>query len=409
MATTKYIVNNLTGQTINGGLTINGNLIVTGTSDNTGVYRGLLTQTGEIIGTSLSDFNYGLIIGETYTITNYVSGDDFSNIADVKSGGTINFDYVGAAIGYGAVDGVTGTTSGLGSGATFNVYWCGSTYNIVNVLTSGVDYVVGDTITILGTDVSGSTPENDITITITGLTPTETGCVFIATGQTPTLYDNGTELTSYGALIVDVLENTLGYDLIWSQAPFGGYGYYIALNSSTGPIYNTFQRDKIEIITPLKYSFGIGIGFPPFIVPSITSFDSKDDLIAIDVINVNGGPGDLSNDLLYYTPIEIKIKQDTDTTPIVIYGSVPTFFPFSNTYISLNCNENPIQDIYCDNTSTVNNMTELITLLNNDVNNVYGFIYAEGGPSGIEVTIPTNIKNQFCSNGTLTFNVYGTI
>jgi hypothetical protein len=167
MATTKYIVNKLSGQTIDGNLTINGSITVTGTSNNSGVYRALLTQTGSITGTYLPAFNYGLIVGETYTITDYVNGDDFSNIADVQSGGTLIFDYVGAAIGYGGVNGVTGTTSGLGSGATFNVYWCGTTYNSVIVVSSGVDYVVGDTITILGEDVSGSTPTNNITITIT--------------------------------------------------------------------------------------------------------------------------------------------------------------------------------------------------------------------------------------------------
>ena len=73
---TKYIVNNVSGQTITGGLKING----------IANYKALLTQTGPITGTSLNDFNYGLIIGETYTINIYENGDDFSNIADVQSG-----------------------------------------------------------------------------------------------------------------------------------------------------------------------------------------------------------------------------------------------------------------------------------------------------------------------------------
>jgi len=70
---TKYIVNNLSGQTIYG------NLVVTGTTtnNNTGVYRALLTQTGNIIGTNIGSFNYGLIIGETYTITSYQGTDCF--------------------------------------------------------------------------------------------------------------------------------------------------------------------------------------------------------------------------------------------------------------------------------------------------------------------------------------------
>lgn len=321
---TKYIVNNLTGQTITGDLTINGNIIVTGTSNNFGIYRALLTQTGSITGRTASDFNYGLIIGERYTITDYKEGDDFSNIADVQYG-------------------------------------------------------------------NGNT----------------TGCVFIATGQTPAYWENNSELVSSGEFIVDVLENTLGYDLYWYWAPFDGYGYYVAVNGTTGPVYNSFNRDKVEIITPFKYPFSNGgPSFPPFIVPGISSFMTKDDIIFIDAIYVGGGPGDIENDLLYYTPIEIKINQDTDTTPIVIYGEVIDSFPFSYTSISLICNGNNIQDVYCNNTSTVNNMSELIILLNNDINNVYGFIYSEGGPGGIMTTIPTNLKNQFCDNGTLILEIF---
>lgn len=320
MSTTKYIINSGT-QSINGSLEINGTL----KSNSTGVYRALLTQTGQIVGNNLGDFNYGLIVGETYTITSYVDGDDFSNIADIQSPGTIN----------------------------------------------------------------------------------ATNSVFIATGQIPANYSNSSELTSDGGLIVDVLENTLGYDLDWQESPFGGTGYYVAVNSLTGPVYNCFPRDKTEIITQFKYYFlGAEVGLPPFITPNIISFDSKDDIIIINVVDVNGGPGFPSDDLLYYTPIEIKINQDTDTTPIEIYGEVIPSFPFSDAYISLIANGNYIQDVYCDNASIVNNMTELLTLLNNDINNVYGLVYSEGGPGGIKLVAPTNIKNQFCSNGTLTFEIY---
>jgi hypothetical protein len=163
MSTTKYIINSGT-QSIDGSLEINGTL----KSNSTGVYRALLTQTGQIIGNNLEDFNYGLIVGETYTITNYIDGDDFSNIATQSTG--------------------------------------------INA----------------------------------------TGSVFIATGQIPTNYNNSSELTSGGELIVDVLENTLGYDLDWQQNPFGGFGYYVAVNSLTGPVYNCFPRDKTEIITKFK-------------------------------------------------------------------------------------------------------------------------------------------------------------
>jgi hypothetical protein len=327
MSTTKYIINSGT-QSIDGSLEINGTL----KSNSTGVYRALLTQTGQITGIDLEDFNYGLIVGETYTITSYVDGDDFSNIGDLVV----------------------------------------STYGTINA----------------------------------------TNSVFIATGQIPANYNNSSELTSNGGLIVDVLENTLGYDLDWYWSGNNNAlseGNYVAFNNITGPIYNSFQRDKIEIITPLKWPFNPMIFLPPFIIPNVGSFASKDDAINISVINVNGGPGTLSDDLLYYTPIEIKINQDTDTTPIEIYGEVIPSFPFSDAYISLIANGNDIQDVYCYNTNIVNNITELLTLLNNDINNVYGLVYSEGGPGGIKLVTPTNIKNQFCSNGTLTFELGGSV
>ena len=191
-----------TGQTINGDLTINGNVTISGTSTTNGVatYRALLTQTGPITGT-INTFGQ-LIIGETYTITNYVEDADFSNVADVQSG-TIN----------------------------------------------------------------------------------QTGCVFIATGTTPNSWSDGTDLTSNGELIVDVLENTLGYDISWQQAPFGGYGYYIGVNDTTGPLINSFPKNKVSIIGQSTIPFdsespGINI------LPSIGGFMvSNSSLIEINVFD----------------------------------------------------------------------------------------------------------------------------
>ena len=162
---TKYIVNNVTGQTIDGNITINGNLTVTGvTTGNLATYKALLTQLGSQTGTTLNDFNDGLIIGETYTITDYVSGDSFSNVANVTSG-------------------------------------------------------VIDT----------------------------TGCEFIATGETPTNWYNESTLVSSGNLVVTVLENNLGYDIEWVE-DFMGSGTYIAFNSITGPLYNTFNRNTTFVL-----------------------------------------------------------------------------------------------------------------------------------------------------------------
>jgi hypothetical protein len=318
--TTKYIVNNVSGQTINGDITINGNLVVTGTTTNIGFvnYSALLTQTEQITGTSITDFNYSLIIGEEYTITNYVSGDSFSNVAQVTSG-NIN----------------------------------------------------------------------------------ETDCVFIATGSTPSIWSNGSELVSSGDLVVDVLENTLGFDLTWDMNPGPGSGVYFVYNDITGPTYNTFERDKTSVITQLTFypapvSLISVYAQPGFLV-------TKDDIVYVLVTDLDSGQP--TDNRLYYTPVEIKIKRDTNTTPIVVSGTVESSYSFNNVSVELKCDGSFIEDFIGDGT-TVNDITELIAQLN--TNEVTAFLgtYSDAGDGGVLLSIATNKANQFCSTGTLSFEVY---
>jgi hypothetical protein len=321
---TKYIVNNVSGQTITGDLTINGNVIITGTSSSNSIatYRALLTQTGSQVATNLDTYNGKLIIGETYTITNYDFSADFSNIANVISG-----------------------------------------------------------------DIN------------------QTGCVFVATGATPNSWTDSTELTSGGGLIVDVLENTLGYDIDWSIAPFGGYGYYIGVNDTTGPIINSFPRNTTEIkLTPTQplnwpaYPAGLDIwaytgGF----------MISDDSLIGFTVWNWD--VADQTNDGLYYTPIEINIKQDLDVTPIVLSGSVTSSYPIYNPSVRIYCNDSIMNNFYAT-PYTVNDLAELVNYLNSDTNtNVLG-TYSYDAYDNIFLTMKTNLKNQYCPNGTLTFEAF---
>jgi hypothetical protein len=215
---TKYIINNVPDQTISGNVTINGNISVTGTTTGLATYKALLTQLGVQSGTSLDDFNGGLIIGETYTILDYQSDDDFSNIADVQTSAIDTFSYLQEIVTLISTtyNGVTGTTNGLGLSASFDVVVDAgiSTSVYFHAAGDGVGYSSGDTITILGTDVGGSSPENDIIITVTDLNTNTSGCVFIATGEIPTSWNNGSTLESSGNLVVTVLENNLGFKLL---------------------------------------------------------------------------------------------------------------------------------------------------------------------------------------------------
>ena len=315
---TKYIVDNLTGQTITGDITINGNLTVTGTSNNNGTYRALLTQTGSLNGDS-SYFNNRLIIGETYEITDYQDYDDFSNVANVISGGTlVDFDYVWSPVVgiYGSFNGLTGTTSGSGSGASFDGYWCGTTTPIIiniTIDTDGNGYVVGDTITILGTDLSGSTPANDMIITVTEVNTNVTGCVFIATGDTPIIWGNSV-LTSVGGLVVDVLENTLGDELVWFYEPGFQEGLYIAVFSdviNNNNLCKNFIKNKTQITVPSEttpYDYDPYSSYPLTVLSNIESlfFEEIENTLLLSVFDFN--IPDYVGNSLYYTPIEIKLN-----------------------------------------------------------------------------------------------------
>jgi hypothetical protein len=408
MATTKYIVDNLPQQTIDGNIAINGNITVTGASNGTATYKALLTQTGSITGTSLiNDFNYSLIVGETYTIGLYQNGDDFSNIADVQSGGTLNFNYTGTAPGgaSGSFNNVTGITNGPGDGAVFDVYWEGETYNSVSVVSSGVDYVVGDTITILGTSVNGTTPENDITITITSLDPTETGCVFIATGQIPSVWDNSSELVSNGGLIVDVLENNLGYDIEWFHEQGEFSGVYIGINANTGPVYNSFNRNTTHINMGVQTFYNGPFTYDIFGGVSLGFLSNKDDVFFISVFDRE--IFEPVNDALYYQPFELTVKQDSNTTPIETFGLNVSNFPYSNISVRLFAGSNEIQEIY-GNSIAVNNINELVTQLNSSstFNFLGTYSVNVGVENSIKLTMPTNLKNQFSPNNILTFEVF---
>jgi hypothetical protein len=68
------------------------------------------------------------------------------------------------------------------------------------------------------------------------------------------------------------------------------------------------------------------------------------------------------------------------------------------------CNGNYIQSLYGD--GTVNDMSELITYLNSEPNMSYLGTYSDAGDGFVNLEMPTNLVNQFCSSGTLTFEVF---
>ena len=118
-------------------------------NDTTGISAGLVFNRGDGVAVSVTD----------------VSG----NI--VSLGGALTSEILGTSENYAAL--TQDSTTGSGIGAVFTVARSGSTYS-TTVTNNGSGYKAGDTVTILGTSLGGTTTTNDATITIdsaTALTP----------------------------------------------------------------------------------------------------------------------------------------------------------------------------------------------------------------------------------------------
>jgi hypothetical protein len=315
MATTKYIINNLPEQTITGNIRLNGDLKVSDGTYSVSTYKALLTQTATFSGTSNGGFLGSLIIGETYTIDDYQSGDDFSNISDVVSG-------------------------------------------IIN----------------------------------------ETGCVFVATGEVPAIWSNGSQLTSSGNLVVSVLTNNLGFDIEWSIFE----NIYFGVKSNSGPLYNSFPRNYVSVNSSQNSPF-FGPPTQLWQYSGVSGLYRKDQIVYLAMYDFD--TMSFVPDYLYYTPIEINFKQDLDTTPIGITGSTYSNFPFGYVAIDLYAGENYVETISAIDNSTVNDISELVNLLNSD--EAISYLGTFSNSSGnILLTTTINIKNQFSPNNTFSFNIY---
>jgi hypothetical protein len=169
-------------------------------------------------------------------------------------------------------------------------------------------------------------------------------------------------------------------------------------------LYNTFNRNTTFVLgggNSISF-FGLEPNLLETFIGPVSFVNEKDDIIFVAVVDTE--ILDTVADNLYYFPVQIQILQDTDTTPIVISGTVELKFPIYTTSIDLRCNGNYIQTLYGD--GTVNDMPELITYLNSEPNMSYLGTYSDAGDGFVNLEIPTNSVNQFCSSGTLTFEVF---
>jgi hypothetical protein len=229
----------------------------------------------------------------------------------------------------------------------------------------------------------------------------ETGCVFVATGELPAIWSNSSQLTSSGNLVVSVLTNNLGFDIEWVD--YIESGVYFGFKSNTGPLYNSFPRNYVSVQSSQNSPF---FGEPTQLWQYVGVgglIGDKDEAVYLAMWNFD--TMESVPNYLYYTPIEINFKQSLDTTPIGITGSTYSTFPFGYVAIDLYAGENIVETIYANDTSTVNSLSELATLLNSD--EIISYLGTFSNVSNnIHLSTTINIKNQFSPDNTFGFVIF---
>lgn len=112
------------------------------------------------------------LLNKEHQITRVIDADNYEITLTVNANttGVRETSLSGTSAGAASYTGKTQTsTSGSGTGAEFSVTAGASTYSSVTVTNIGTGYAVNDTITISGTDLGGTSPANDLTITIDSL------------------------------------------------------------------------------------------------------------------------------------------------------------------------------------------------------------------------------------------------
>ena len=187
----------------------------------TGISTGLLFDRGDGIGISVTN-----IVGNVITLS-----------------GALTSSILGTSANY---TGVSGLTSGDGSSATFTVSRSNGTYS-ATVTSTGNSYETGDTITILGTSLDGTSPTNDATITVTSASLRN----FVSALNTSTLlggtgYVNATGVSAY-TRIPKTITASGNAAVSTAQSKFGA-----------GSIVFDGTGDYINVVSDADFGYGTG-------------------------------------------------------------------------------------------------------------------------------------------------------
>jgi len=171
------------------------------------------------------------IAAPTYTTT---------KIAELPSAAEWSVGAYGNSVG--TYSAVTSTSSGSGTLATFNVTRKNGLYT-VTLSAAGINYAEDDVLTIAGTSLDGTSPANDITITVSSINLENSDSVvsFSHTGNaiSPQFVALSTSSSTIAASSVDgtTWESRIIASGSWSSVAYGvinGNGIYVAISSTAG-------------------------------------------------------------------------------------------------------------------------------------------------------------------------------
>jgi hypothetical protein len=206
------------------------------------------------------------IVGDYFQWNVINTNIDYTDFT-INYGNITGFSYT--ATGTGATDSIytnlIGTTNGHGVSATFDVeVSSGAVIGVsASTPTTGYRYQIGDTITILGTDIGGTTPEDNIVITVIGTT---SGSLFYQ-HFTKQIFERrlGDKRVSFydenDVLNVDSVYEISGYIPVYSQSlsfPFSSASFEFECDGSytnNGGITNQSASTMTELVTVFNNNF----------------------------------------------------------------------------------------------------------------------------------------------------------
>ena len=260
----------------NSNVTVNGNLHATGniTADGNITLGNAPTDTvtfdaeiaSDIIPQTTNTYNIGRATGPVLTLGAFTGGTGYTSGVAATSGTgtglTLNVTAILNTYGVSAFNNVSGTpigtgftfidvtqssTSGTGTGLAINVS-TGSTPSasytsaMVSIYAAGNGYAIGDTVTFPGTLLDGTSPTNDLTLTVTTVLNGIITGVSIATPGTG--YSPGDQVSIVGGTGGTVTVGTVG-SLYWNNLYAGTVN---ATTANVGTITTTdLQTSGLDI------------------------------------------------------------------------------------------------------------------------------------------------------------------